>query len=76
MPRTIRDVPARASPARSYQLTGGNGTSAPHSLPDRMLRLEAMLETVQQQLAVQFQRTAEVQAQLDRLIASRSKSTP
>ena len=76
MPKTIREIPNRASPSHPYRLTGGNGTPVPDSLPDRMQRLETLLESVQHQLAVQFQRTAELQVQLDRLSASQSKSTP
>ena len=77
MPKsTMREVPPRASPAHRYRLTGGNGTPEPDSLPDRLQRMETLLESVQHQLAVQFQRTAELQVQLDRFIASQSKANP
>jgi hypothetical protein len=50
-------------------LSGGNG--APVEPPDRLERIESLLEDIQQSLAVQFQRIATLQAQLDRAIADR-----
>jgi hypothetical protein len=52
---------------------GGNG-HAPHIDTDRLTRVEALLSDIQRQLDVQFQRTAELQVQLDRAITGdRSK---
>jgi hypothetical protein len=50
-------------------LRGGNGTP-PVALPfDCLARIEALLESIEQGLAVQFQRIADIQAQLDRAVA-------
>ena len=46
----------------------------PERRSDKMARIEVLVYDLQQQLAVQFQRIADLQAQLDRSIAERSRS--
>jgi multidrug efflux pump subunit AcrA (membrane-fusion protein) len=50
-------------------LTGGNGQSAQEL--DRLARIEHLLEQLHQSLDVQFERIAQLQAQLDRAISDR-----
>ena len=70
MPRTSRALPDSARPLRAGSiLSGGNGVAV--ESPDRLARIESLLEDIQQSLAVQFQRIAALQAQLDRAIADR-----
>lgn len=61
-------TPSRGSPA--HKLTGGNGSPIPEP-PDRLARIEVLLESIEHRLDVQFQRIADIQAQLDRAIADR-----
>ena len=75
MPRTTGALPPRARSASAHFLTGGNGTPPDTTPSDRLARIEALLESVEQRLAVQFQRIAEIQAQLDRTIADRPITT-
>jgi hypothetical protein len=58
---------------RANLLSGsnGNGNGSPAAEPDRLVRIEALLERMQQKLDVQFQRIAAIQVQLDRAIADR-----
>ena len=71
MPRTTGALLPRAKAVRAQFLTGGNGTP-PDAVPsDRLARIEAVLESVEKRLAVQFERIAEIQVQLDRAIADR-----
>jgi hypothetical protein len=65
----------RATPAKA-QLTGGDGQSRPDSQADALEQILKRLESLEQQLAVQLQRTGELQAQLDRAIAERPITTP
>jgi hypothetical protein len=39
-------------------LAGGNGAPSAEPLPDRLLRIETLLERIEQRLEVQFQRIA------------------
>ena len=66
-----RPDPATVPQGRSVRasLTGDNGRSA-HEL-DRLARIEHLLEQLQQSLDVQFERIAQLQAQLDRAISDR-----
>ena len=52
-------------------LSGGNGNGAAVEAPGSLARIESLLEGIQHSLAVQFQRIADLQAQLDRAIADR-----
>lgn len=66
--------PAPASlraPAQPRQISG-TGTIPVEPLSARMARLEAVVESVQQQLAAQLRRTGEIQAQLDRAVKAGS----
>jgi hypothetical protein len=71
MPRITGALPPRARTVRAQFLTGGNGTLPAAAPSGRLARVEALLESVERRLAVQFQRIAEIQAQLDRTIADR-----
>ena len=66
-----RPVPATVLQGRSVRasLTGGNGHPATET--DRLARIENLLEQLQQSLDVQFERIAQLQAQLDRAISDR-----
>jgi len=57
-------------PVRAPYLSGGNAPPEASS-PDRLARIELLLESIEKTLAVQFQRIADLQAQLDRAIADR-----
>ena len=71
MPRTSRALPLAARSVR-VSLSGGNGNGTPMAPPnDRLTRIESLLESIEDSLAVQFQRISELQAQLDRAIADR-----
>jgi hypothetical protein len=59
---------------RARLFSGGNGTASTDTQSDRLDRIEVLLRGIQQQLDVQFQRIADLQVQLDRSIASESKS--
>jgi len=69
---TIATSPHTTRMIRDYMtggngsMTGGNGSPAPE--PDRLARIETMLERLQQTLDTQFERIAQIQAQLDRAI--------
>ena len=54
-------LPYRAS----FDVTGGNGRV--HTDTERLERLEALLEAIQQTLDTQFRRMAAMQAELDQL---------
>jgi hypothetical protein len=69
MPRTSRALALSARPVR-VSLSGGNGTPVNPS-DARLARIESVLESIENSLAVQFQRISELQAQLDRAIADR-----
>jgi hypothetical protein len=71
MPRTTSALLPHARPARAHYLSGGNGTPPDASSSDRLARIELLLESIENSLAVQFQRIADLQAQLDRAIADR-----
>ena len=62
---------SRRRPIRAH-LTDGNVSPYPDA--DRLARVEAMLEQLQQTLETQFERIAQLQAQLDRAIADRPLS--
>lgn len=62
--------PRRPYPA-SATLLSGNGSSPTESDTQRYVRLESLIETLQRELDVQLKRIAELQAQLDRVIADR-----
>ena len=63
-------VPPLRNRAIRASLTGGNGSPTVEA-PDRMSRVEAALERIQQTLDTQFERIAQIQNQLDRAIADR-----
>lgn len=65
----VKTSPAPLSPFRAH-LGGGNGASLDPD-GDRLVRIEALIDRLQEALDIQFQRTAEMQAQLDRAIADR-----
>ena len=71
MPRTTGALPPRARSVRAQFLSGGNGTPPDAAPLDRLARIEAVLESVEKRLTVQFERIAEIQVQLDRAIAER-----
>ena len=74
MPRTtrqLRPLLPRLSPLRTYA-SGGNG-SPKDSQADRLARIESVLDTIEASLETQFQRIADLQVQLDRVIAAQSK---
>lgn len=64
-------VPSRA-PVQAH-LAGGNGSSTPRSQTDTLVlvRLEERIRSLEHHLAVQLQRIADLQVQLDRAIADR-----
>ena len=77
MPKTIRRQSAGIPPDRNpvaalpyrarFDATGGNGKV--HSDVERLERLEALLQAMQQTLDTQFRRMATMQAELDHLKA-------
>lgn len=71
MARTTGAFPLRAKAVRAQFLTGGNGTPPEATPSDRLARIEAVLESVEKRLTVQFERIADIQVQLDRTIAGR-----
>jgi hypothetical protein len=54
-------------------LDGGNGATPRETDTERLVRLEHLMERVQQTLETQFQRMADLQVQLDRLEFSRRR---
>ena len=66
MPRT--SIAPAIRPSRTQRLTGGKESPEP---TDRLMRLETMLERLEQRLDVQVQRIAELHARLDQAIADR-----
>ena len=73
MPRITRGLPPITTPIRVSLLAGGNGAPSAEPLPDRLLRIENLLERIEQRLEVQFQRIADLQVELDRAIANQEK---
>jgi hypothetical protein len=72
MPRTNHVLPSRASrPVHAQMLSGDNGNGPPAAEPDRLAKIETLLDRMQHMLDVQFQRIADLQVQLDRAIAAR-----
>ena len=69
MPRNTAALHPRTTPLGAQMPSGGNG-HAPNTDSDRLARIEVLLFDIQRQLDVQFQRTAELQFQLDRAITS------
>jgi hypothetical protein len=60
----------RTSSAPQLQVSG-NGSPRPSSQPERLGRLEAAVTLIQHTLDVQFKRIADLQAEMDRLKASK-----
>ena len=72
MPRMNQVLPTHTGrPVRARRLGGHNGNGAPAAEPDRLTRIEALLERMQHTMDVQLQRIADLQVQLDRAIADR-----
>ena len=71
MPRPRQSEPPASTsfPVRA-SLSGGNGK--PHSDSERIARIEALIESLQQTLDIQLRRTAAMQVELDRINAKRS----
>ena len=71
MPRNTSALPSRATILRAQLPSVGNGHPPDlDSDSDRLARIETLLADIQRRLDVQFQRTADLQVQLDRAIAS------
>ena len=73
MPRAPSALLSRTSPLRAEKPHGGNGTPLPNVQPDRLARIESLLESIEKRLDTQFQRIADIQVQLDRVAASQPK---
>jgi len=61
------------TPGMRAFLGGGNGATPKETDTERLVRLEHLIERVQQTLETQFQRMADLQVQLDRLEFSRRR---